>query len=164
MAGNVGNYDSDCRKLMAAATAQGIDPASFTYRECLTASSGMPGAGRGLAGCAHPSQIPRPGGCTTWVRSGGVRLRAHEFGHNLGLIHANSRSEEYGDLTTIMGSAYGATNLHAEERHHLGVIDDSEVCPTSLWPPPLPLPCLHRPPSLTSAAAAHLLQHLDRCD
>ena len=97
--------------------------------------------GLGSLGSYNPGTnglTPIPGG-TTWVRGTGKKVRAHEFGHNFGMLHSSNYNQhmssrkyqaatekpggwcpetdafsEYGDETCVMGG--GAATFNAPQR------------------------------------------------
>ena len=93
----------------------GIDPDAYTYREIFMPSGGGCGwAGLASVGCGHPSRgLPRPGACIAWYNYKSTGVRAHELGHNLGLLHAAAESGgvflEYGDYQSMMGNGARST-------------------------------------------------------
>jgi len=114
-----------------------INPDEFTSREFFIPqrpSGGCDGwGGRGALGCGHPSILPNLGGCFAWYRVGGSFIRAHELGHNLGLMHGGgdnagrgSTFVEYGDPTAAMGASYRFSSYIASSRFFLGVLDEGE--------------------------------------
>lgn len=56
-------------------------------------------------------------------------ILAHEFGHNYGLEHAKTASEEYGDIYEVMGSFTNAVppELGTGYRHEEGLLQSDEV-------------------------------------
>jgi hypothetical protein len=91
----------------------------------------QPGFYSGWAGTAS---IGSPG---VWLQSHSLGVVAHEFGHNLGLWHANlwrtsdgsvtgtGANVEYGDPFDVMGS--GGTEYGAPMKWELGWLQDAEV-------------------------------------
>ncbi len=78
------------------------------------------------------------GGTGTWLKTSSVGVAAHEFGHNLGLWHANywntngqsvagaGSNAEYGHALDTMGSAAGGTHhFNAQHRSQLSWLTSS---------------------------------------
>jgi hypothetical protein len=86
------------------ATSQGFDLTRVTHYmyvvppALITCNWG----GLGSVGCM-------PGSCHVWVKYGATGnnpgLALHELGHNMGLMHSNTPTQEYGDFSCVMGSA-----------------------------------------------------------
>lgn len=108
----------------------GIDPNAYTYREIFMPSGGGCGwAGLASVGCGHPSRgLPRPGACIAWYNYKSIGVRAHELGHNLGLLHAAAESggsfTEYGDYQSMMGygAFYAPISYLPSARYQLGLL------------------------------------------
>ena len=109
-----------------------INPDEFTSREFFIPRSpdgGCTWGGLGSVGCGHPSVLPNLGGCFAWYRYEGSFIRAHELGHNLGLLHGGGDDAgrqntfvEYGDPTAAMGASYRFSSFIASSRFFLGVL------------------------------------------
>jgi hypothetical protein len=101
----------------AAATAAGVDVASYPHRVYVMPESYCAAAGLGSVG-GNPSHA--------WVFTCGTKgVYAHELGHNLGLDHAasslNGQTNEFGDGSDPMAmSGNGLLGLNAPHRHQLG--------------------------------------------
>jgi len=128
---DMGNLLGACR---TAATALGYDMSRYDFYFVCTA--GKPSAS--FAGLGYV------GGVGFWLANSyfDVRTGAHEFGHNLGLGHANwwdtggksimgaGTSEEYGDpFDTMGGSGGGARHFSSYSKNKLGWIPNAD-CPT----------------------------------
>jgi hypothetical protein len=126
----VGNALDVLTDARAAAKAAGFDPASFDFDTVIY--TGSPGAFTGQA-------VALGKGC--WLKSGtGMGTACHEYGHNFGLLHANSWSTtngsviggglnlEYGDSFDTMGtSAVGDHQFNACHKNILNWIPTSLV-------------------------------------
>ena len=85
----------------AVADDAGHAASGYTHVEILLPSGmkdiGCFWAGFASVGCSKPKDAPRAGACWSLIRSSSAPVRAHEFGHNIGLGHANNNQREYGD-------------------------------------------------------------------
>jgi hypothetical protein len=132
----------------AAAVGQGYDPTTFTHREYFLPPKfgGCTFAGLAQVGCAPP--FKHGSACRSWIASYmsnynyRIRVRLHEFGHNLGLKHASKATAEYGDGTSIMGSHNFLLAYNAPNRIQMGWLAEHAV----QWYEPAPLPPLPPPP------------------
>jgi hypothetical protein len=110
----------------AAARAAGYDTDSYDL-DCVY--GGVPGVNQAFVG-----------GKGAWLSSLDQGLACHEFGHNLGLFHANAwvtddgtsigngTNQEYGNKFDTMGwGGWGAHAFNAFERHSLGWLPDTAV-------------------------------------
>jgi hypothetical protein len=118
-----------------------VDLNSFTFREFLIPShrgDGQTCGWGGLAdvGCGHYSLLPQLNSinsvhCRAWFRSSSNFVRAHELGHNLGLLHAGANSGgnwlEYADKQAIMGASYVFSSFNAAARYQMGVLNDGPL-------------------------------------
>eukprot|EP00964_Phaeocystis_antarctica_P104038 scaffold69234_cov41-Phaeocystis_antarctica.AAC.1 len=102
------NYYAIVKDVRAAADAAGHAASGFTHVEILLPTAmkdiGCTWAGLAQVGCSRPKDTPRAGACWSLIRSSSAPVRAHEFGHNIGLGHANSLAREYGDYSGVMGN------------------------------------------------------------
>lgn len=79
-----------------------------------------PFAGMGEVGCAKGNGTV----CRAWINSlyaQGAAPYLHEIGHNLGLGHAGTPGDEYGDQTDAMGACCDVRCYNAVHTHQLGV-------------------------------------------
>jgi hypothetical protein len=63
------------------------------------------------------------GGGRTWIEARGCSygyLTAHELGHNLGMGHASTYGDEYGDPTDFMGRSWGFTHVNGPHKIQMG--------------------------------------------
>jgi gametolysin peptidase M11/alpha-galactosidase-like protein len=101
----------------AAATAAGVDVASYPRHVIVMPENACPAAGYGSGAGAASSAL---------IFSCGTKgVYAHELGHNLGMDHAssyaNGQYNEYGDGSDPMAMAgSGLPGLNAPHRHQLG--------------------------------------------
>ena len=84
----------------------------------------------GTAGRARFGASVSSGGAV--IMSSGANfadILAHEFGHNYGLAHAKTATEEYGDIYEVMGSAANTLSpeLGTGYRHEEGLLQSGEV-------------------------------------
>jgi hypothetical protein len=84
----------------------------------------------GTAGRARRGASVSSGGAVI-MSSGPIfaDILAHEFGHNYGLAHAKTATEEYGDIYEVMGSASNTLSpeLGTGYRHEEGLLQSGEV-------------------------------------
>ena len=83
--------------------------------------------GLGYVGCKQSK-------CKTWIRQNTPLTLAHERGHNLGIWHSSTdtnddgnQDSEYGDNSCIMGNAKNWRGLNAPHRLALNWIEDANV-------------------------------------
>ena len=76
----------------------GIDASRYDYREIFIPhdingddNGCTPWGAQADVGNGHPSRIPNPGASNALYRQGGPFVRAHELGHNFGLLHAGGQ-------------------------------------------------------------------------
>jgi hypothetical protein len=74
------------------------------------------------------------GGRTSWLRSSSPGVMAHELGHNYGVWHAGTDSNnddvqdtEYGDYSCVMGSPSALVTMNAVHRMALGWVPSNAV-------------------------------------
>jgi len=151
-----------------------INPDKFTTREFFIPSTPSQGcqawAGRADLGCGHPSILPNLGGCDAWYRAPGSFVRAHELGHNLGLMHAGGESGgqgstmvEYGDRSAAMGASFRFSSFIASSRFFLGVLGNGMVDRSNGAAKPLTLGSISLPLGQTGADAIAIRMHCPRC-
>lgn len=133
LTGTAGSYGTDDRRVrtdaLAAARAAGFNPDQFDFDA--VRYTGGPGSFLGQA------FINRRG---VWMKSDSVGVAAHEFGHNLGLWHANFWStsngspigagtvDEYGNSFDTMGAASaGANHFNAGAKEWLGWLPTTNI-------------------------------------
>ncbi|HWF84954.1 MAG TPA: hypothetical protein VG222_08915, partial [Vicinamibacterales bacterium] len=93
----------------AQAAAAGLDVASYPRKVYVMPANTCPGAGLGTIGTVQSSRA--------WIFSCGIQgVFAHEVGHNLGMDHASTPTEEYGDNTDPM--SIGTWMLHGVNAPH----------------------------------------------
>lgn len=90
----------------------------------------FPPGGSGTVGRGRTGVSVVSGGlviATNWSYLGDTL--AHEFGHNYGLKHAKSPTQEYGDIYEVMGSADNSLSpeLGTGYRHEQGLLQPGEV-------------------------------------
>lgn len=100
-----------------AASAAGIDTSSAKFQHIIyvlpqSAQCGWWGLG---------------GGRQSWVRYGGMMVYAHELGHNLGMHHAGTDTNndgaiesEYGDYSCVMGNSSNVAGINGAHLMQLG--------------------------------------------
>ena len=117
--------------VVAVADAAGHAASGYTHVEILlpTAMKNIGCSWGGLAqvGCSKPKDAPRAGACWSLIRSSSAPVRAHEFGHNIGLGHANSLAREYGDYSGVMGNDYRWRFFSLPNAWSAGFIPQSEI-------------------------------------
>jgi len=105
----------------AAARAVGIEPDDYSHRTYLLPQStgGCTFGGLGYVGCSSTY-------CKTWIRQQAGGTLAHELGHNLGVWHSATDSNndgiqenEYGDNSDVMGSTTNWRGMNAVHRDEL---------------------------------------------
>jgi len=105
----------------AAAVAAGVNTASYPRKVYVLPANSCPMSGYGSVGGATSE---------AWVFNCGIRrLYQHELGHNLGMMHASSPGNEYGDNTDPMGiyviqKVFG---FNAPHRQQMGWLPDTAV-------------------------------------
>lgn len=95
------------------ASAAGVDLEAYSRKVYVMPGNTCPGAGFGTVG-GTPS--------TAWVFDCTLKgIYAHELGHNLGMDHASTATQEYGDTTDPMAfSSTQLRGLNAPHRQQLG--------------------------------------------
>jgi hypothetical protein len=103
---------------LAAATASSFDISAYTRRVYVMPPNSCEAAGYAFIG-GMPSDA--------WVFSCGVRgVYAHEIGHNLGMDHASTPTNEFGDETDPMTfSDNWLRGVNAPHKHQLGWLGDA---------------------------------------
>jgi hypothetical protein len=101
---------------LAAATASGLDVSAYPRRVYVMPPNNCQAAGYAFVG-----------GPDAWIFSCGVRgVYAHEIGHNLGMDHASTPTNEFGDETDPMTfSDNWLRGLNAPHKHQLGWLGDT---------------------------------------
>ena len=115
----------------AVADDAGHAASGYTHVEILLPSGmkdiGCFWAGFASVGCSKPKDAPRAGACWSLIRSSSAPVRAHEFGHNIGLGHANSLAREYGDYSGVMGNDYRWRFFSLPNAWSAGFVPQSEI-------------------------------------
>lgn len=116
-AGNC-NYYSWSGEADKIATAQGINLSNYQHLLYVLPNN---------VGCSWGGVGNMPG-IRTWVRFGGAYIKAHELGHNLGLHHAATDTNndgvvdnEYGDSSCVMGNHGSLKGVNGAHAAQLGV-------------------------------------------
>lgn len=138
--GSVCNPDAWAVRADAAAVAQGVDLSAYQHRMYVlpVTTTGCWWGGWAYIGCGES--------CQAWVRAstnlphsdgpcGARDLLAHELGHNLGMRHASTDSNndgisdcEYCDTTDIMGySLFTWRGFNAPRRAHMGWLGADQI-------------------------------------
>lgn len=114
------SYSTWSSELDAIAQSQGINLANYPRRVYVFPQNACASAGYGSVG-GSPSRA--------WIFHCGVTdLYAHELGHNLGLRHAWTPGDEYGDTSDIMGlSGLALRQFAAPNKVTTGWIPSSRV-------------------------------------
>ena len=91
-----------------------------------TCGSWMGLGGRAGVGGCHFSRLPGAQ-CNAIYSTTHGSTRAHELGHNLGLLHASGPNSkcvyvEYGDPQSLMGNSYEFSSFIASARFQIGVL------------------------------------------
>jgi len=103
----------------AQATMDGVNLAEYARKVYVMPSNGCPGAGIGEVG-TNPSRA--------WVFScDSHRIYAHELGHNLGMQHAATPSDEYGDYTDPMSAMGRLRAVNAPHKEQMGWVTESQI-------------------------------------
>jgi hypothetical protein len=107
--------------LDAAALAQGIDPSTYTRKVYVLPSQNSCGwAGLGSLG-GNPS--------SAWImRCDIAGVYSHELGHNLGMHHASTPSNQYGDSSDGMGSSVNyLRKINAPHQEQMGWVPAYQI-------------------------------------
>ncbi len=114
----------------AQAAAAGIGVTSYPRKVYVMPPNSCPGAGLGTIGSVQSSRA--------WIFSCDIKgVFAHEIGHNLGMDHASTPTEEYGDSTDPM--SIGTWMLHGVNAPHrvamgwLGAADTALVAQSGVY-------------------------------
>jgi hypothetical protein len=105
-----------------AALASGVDLSSFPRRVYVLADNAIDASGYGTIG-GRPSRA--------WIFNGNASTLAHELGHNLGLEHASTPTDEYGDASCAMGSPWALVHFNAPHKAQLGWVTATDVSSTT---------------------------------
>lgn len=101
------------------AAASGIDPTTYDRKVYVMPSNACP-----FAGVAELALKPSRAWIFTCDR---VRVYGHELGHNLGMQHASTDTDEYGDFSDIMGM-YGVLKpVNGPHKLQMGWLPDSQA-------------------------------------
>jgi hypothetical protein len=102
------------------AAALGVDLTSYAHKVYVMPSSSCSAAGMATVGGA-PSRA--------WIYECNIQgVYAHEFGHNLGMDHASTATEEYGDNTDPMSIAsWMLHGVNAPHRHQLNWLTEASA-------------------------------------
>lgn len=104
---------------------------SYHFREFfipyVSHTGGCGWGGLANVGCGYYSYIGTSRTCNAWYRSAVPFVRAHEIGHNFGLLHAGGPSGssyvEYGDPAASMGASYRFSSFIASARYQAGWLE-----------------------------------------
>ena len=103
----------------AQATSDGVNLAEYSRKVYVMPSNGCSGAGIGELG-TNPSRA--------WVFScDSHRIYAHELGHNLGMHHAATPDNEYGDYSDPMSAMGWLRAVNAPHKEQMGWVAASQV-------------------------------------
>ena len=121
------------RDVVAVADAAGYAASGYTHVEIFLPDGvgntiGCGGwSGLAQVGCSRPESTPRAGACWSLIRTDSGPTRAHEFGHNIGLGHANNNQREYGDGSGVMGNDYRWRFFSLPNAWSAGFVPQSEI-------------------------------------
>ena len=105
----------------AAAAAAGVNTASYARKVYVLPQNSCPMSGYGSVGGATGE---------AWVFGCSVRrIYQHELGHNLGMMHASSPGDEYGDNTDPMGIYFipRVFGFNSPHRLQMGWLPDTSI-------------------------------------
>eukprot|EP00962_Isochrysis_galbana_P048377 scaffold20143_cov118-Isochrysis_galbana.AAC.1 len=111
----------------------GINVNSYVHKEYFVpyAFGNCGWGGYATVGCASPGASFSGGACWAMVRDSFPTTRLHEFGHNLGLYHSGlppgMPAAEYGDDSSLQGSARAWKGFNAPHRFQLGWLSSPDV-------------------------------------